>query len=455
MTRILVANRGEIALRVLRACQELGHESVIVHSEADADTRPVRLADRSVCIGPAEAERSYLDPEAILSAARMNDVDALHPGYGMLAENAAFARRVEASDCTWIGPSSEIIRTMGQKTEARRVLKEAGLPVLPGSDGDVTSVDEAKKVAEEIGYPLMLKAAEGGGGRGISRVETDENLEDQFQRTQAEAEAAFGSGRLYIEKLIERPRHVEFQVMGDGEGEVLQFFERECSIQRRHQKLVEEAPSPAVDASQRAELADSIVEALGKLNYSNAGTLEFIMDPEGNLYILEVNTRIQVEHPVTEMICGRDLIKIQIETALSGSLPLSQSDIGAQGHALEVRVCAEDPTAGFAPVQGTVEHLNFPSGPGIRVDSYLEAGTWISPYYDSMVAKIIAWDRDRAACMDRMLRALSEMELEGFRTTLPLYEWLLRDEGFRDGQFHTGYLDDVSWQEQLGPAAVE
>jgi len=243
--------------------------------------------------------------------------------------------------------------------------------------------------------------------------------------------------------------------MGDGRGEVLQFFERECSIQRRHQKLVEEAPSPAVSDEQRENLADTIVEALGRLNYSNAGTLEFIMDGEGNLYVLEVNTRIQVEHPVTEMICGHDLIKIQIETALSGSLPLSQSDIASQGHALEVRVCAEDPTAGFAPVQGTVEHLNFPSGPGIRVDSYLEAGTWISPYYDSMVAKIIAWDRDRPRCMDRLARALSELELEGFKTTVPLFEWLLRDPGFREGAFHTGYLDQADWQDQLDAAPVE
>lgn len=449
MTRILIPNRAEIALRVIRACQELGHETVVAHSEADAQTRPVRLADRTVCLGPAETDRSYLDQKAIIEAARMTDADAIHPGYGMLAENASFAERVDNAGLTFIGPNAETIRTMGQKAEARAILDEAGAPVLPGSDGDLTSLEAAREVADEIGFPIMLKASEGGGGRGISKVHDQSELEEQFQRVQAEAEAAFGSGRIYIEKLIENPRHIEFQILGDGDGEVLQFFERECSIQRRNQKLLEEAPSPAMTEGTRNELARTIEDAFSELNYSNVGTVEFVMDDDENAYVIEVNTRIQVEHPVTEMITSHDLIKAQIETALSGSIHISADEIDYEGHAMEVRVCAEDPKRGFSPVQGTVEHLNMPSGPGIRVDSYLEAGTWISPYYDSMVAKIIAWDRSRPECIDRLKRALEETEIEGFNTTIPLHQWILEDEQFNEGDFHTGYLEETDWEDAL------
>lgn len=449
MTRILISNRAEIALRVIRACKELGHETVVAHSEADAQTLPVRLADRTVCLGPAETDRSYLDQKAIIEAANMTDADAIHPGYGMLAENASFAERVEKAGFTFIGPNAETIRTMGQKAEARSILDEAGAPVLPGSDGDLTSVEEAREVAEEIGFPIMLKASEGGGGRGISKVHDPSELEDQFQRVQAEAEAAFGSGRIYIEKLIENPRHIEFQILGDGDGNVLQFFERECSIQRRNQKLLEEATSPAMTEETRQELADTIEDSFAKLDYSNVGTVEFVMDENENAYVIEVNTRIQVEHPVTEMITGHDLIKAQIETALSGTIPISVDDIDYDGHSMEVRVCAEDPKRGFSPVQGTVEHLNFPSGPGIRVDSYVESGTWISPYYDSMVAKIIAWDRTRPECIDRLSRGLEETEIEGFDTTIPLFEWILDEEQFNEGDFHTGYLDEMDWESDL------
>lgn len=449
MSRILIANRAEIALRIIRACRELGHETVLVHSEADAQTRPVRLADRTVCIGPAETDRSYLDQKAIIESAKMTNADAIHPGYGMLAENASFAERVENSDFEFIGPTSDTISQMGQKAEARAILAEAGVPVLPGSDGDLTSLDEAREVAKDVGYPLMLKASEGGGGRGISKVYDESELDEQFQRVQAEAEAAFGSGRIYIEKLIENPRHIEFQILGDGDGNVLQFFERECSIQRRNQKLLEEATSAAMTDETRDELADIIEDAFGQLGYSNAGTVEFVMDQDENAYVIEVNTRIQVEHPVTEMITGHDLIKAQIETALSGSLPMTADEIGYQGHSIEVRVCAEDPTRGFAPVQGTVEHLNFPSGPGIRVDSYVESGTWISPYYDSMIAKIIAWDRDRSQCIDRLKRGLQETEIEGFDTTIPLFKWILEEEKFNQGDFHTGYLEESDWEDDL------
>jgi acetyl-CoA carboxylase biotin carboxylase subunit len=449
MTRILIPNRAEIALRVIRACEELGHETVVAHSEADAQTRPVRLADDTICIGPAESDRSYLDQKAVIEAANITDADAIHPGYGMLAENASFAERVENAGLTFIGPDSNTIRTMGQKAEARALLDDAGAPVLPGSDGDLTSLEEARDVADEIGFPIMLKASEGGGGRGISKVHDQDELEDQFQRVQAEAEAAFGSGRIYIEKLIKNPRHIEFQILGDGQGEVLQFFERECSIQRRNQKLLEEATSPAMTEETRNQLAGTIEDAFGQLNYSNVGTVEFVMDEDENAYVIEVNTRIQVEHPVTEMITGHDLIKAQIETALSGTLPLSGDEIDYDGHSMEVRICAENPAQGFSPVQGTVEHLNFPSGPGIRVDSYIEAGTWISPYYDSMIGKIIAWDRSRSECIDRLKRALDETEIEGFDTTIPLFDWILDDDRFNEGDFHTGYLDEADWEDDL------
>lgn len=449
MSRILIANRAEIALRVIRACQELGHEAIVAHSEADAQTLPVRLADDTVCIGPAETDRSYLDQRAIIAAAQMSDADAIHPGYGMLAENASFAERVEKSDFEWIGPTSRTIRQMGQKAEARAILDDAGMPVLPGSEGDLTSLDEAKEVAEEVGFPIMLKASEGGGGRGISKVRDENELEEQFQRVQAEAEAAFGSGRIYIEKLIENPRHIEFQILGDGNGNVTQFFERECSIQRRNQKLIEEATSPAMTDETRDELASTIEDAFAKLDYSNVGTVEFVMDEDENAYVIEVNTRIQVEHPVTEQITGHDLIRAQIETALSGTMPVDSSDVDYDGHSLEVRVCAENPAQNFAPVQGTIDHLNFPSGPGIRVDTYVEAGTWISPYYDSMIGKIIAWDQDRTSCINRMQRALDETEIQGFDTTIPLFEWILDEENFREGDFNTSYLEEVDWQAGL------
>ncbi|MFB6356722.1 MAG: acetyl/propionyl/methylcrotonyl-CoA carboxylase subunit alpha [bacterium] len=453
MSRILIANRGEIALRVIRACQELGHEAVIVHSEADEGTRPVRVADRSVCIGPADLNSSYMDEQSILSAAKMVDADAIHPGYGMLSENAGFAERVEESPFVFVGPASDTIHLMGQKSEARARLSEAGMPVLPGSDGDLTDYEEAEEVAEEVGYPIMLKASQGGGGRGISKVMSEDELEDQFQRVQSESEAAFGSEKIYIEKFIEDPRHIEFQVVGDGKGDVLHLYERECSIQRRHQKLLEEAPSPAMTKTLRDDLTADIMEALSDLKYSNVGTLEMVYDESAEeAYVIEVNTRIQVEHPVSEMITGRDLIRIQIETALEGELPIGQSEIDRDGHSMEVRVCAENPHSGFSPDQGTIEHLNFPSGPGVRVDSYIETGTWISPYYDSMIGKIITWDSTRSECIERMKRALGETEIEGISTTIPLFEWILDEETFRAGDFDTGYIDAHrdDWKSYLG-----
>ncbi len=447
--RILIANRGEIALRIIRACKELGHESIVTYSRADAQTLPVRQADHSVCIGPAEVGKSYLDIESILAAAEISEADAIHPGYGLLSENTDFARAVKEAGYTFIGPSAETMELMGQKAEARRQLKKAGIPVLPGSEEKLYSVEEAKPVAEETGFPLMIKAASGGGGRGIAKVGDMKEFKEQFPRVQSEAEAAFGDQGMYIEKFIPDPRHIELQVMGDGKGEVIHFFERECSIQRRHQKLLEEAPSPAVPQQLREELTQTVTAALGKLNYNNAGTVEFVMDEQNNAYVIEVNTRIQVEHPVTEMICNEDLIVIQIKTALEGELPLTQDEISFQGHAMEVRVCAEDSLSGFAPQQGTVEKLIFPYGPGTRVDSHLESDSWISPYYDSMLGKIITWNRNRETCINRMLRSLSETEIWGVKTTIPLYNWLLNNENFRDGNFHTNFLDNFNLKEEL------
>ncbi|MFP4686831.1 MAG: acetyl/propionyl/methylcrotonyl-CoA carboxylase subunit alpha, partial [bacterium] len=372
--------------------------------------------------------------------------DAVHPGYGLLSENEDFARKVSEAGFVFIGPSAENIALMGNKAEARTQLKKAGMPVLPGSDGKLNTIEEALEVAEKVDYPLMIKAVAGGGGRGIAKVESEKELKEQFPRVQSEAQAAFGSDWMYIEKFVPDPRHIEFQVMGDGKGNVIHFYDRECSIQRRHQKLLEEAPSPALSEKNRQKLAGTICSALGKLNYGNAGTVEFVMDDRENAYVIEVNTRIQVEHPVTEMICGEDLIAIQIQTALEGKLPVSQDEISKSGHALEVRVCAEDPAHGFTPQQGTVEHLNFPSGPGCRVDSHLESGSWISPYYDSMIGKIITWNKTRTECIDRMLRCLDETEIEGFKTTIPLFKWLLTDEDFRAADFHTGFLDNKEFK---------
>ncbi len=447
--KILIANRGEIALRVIRACRELGHESVMVCSEADINTLPARVADSKICIGPAQVSGSYLDMEAILAAAEISGADAIHPGYGLLSENPDFARAVADAGFIFIGPRAETIELMGQKAEARRQLKKAGIPVLPGSDGKLRDIQEAEKVAKDVGFPLMIKAASGGGGRGIARVNNIKELREQFPRVQAESQAAFGSDWMYIEKFIPNPRHIELQVMGDGHGNVIHFFERECSIQRRHQKLLEEAPSPVITDDQRNSLAERVTTALGKLNYGNAGTVEFVMDASGDAHVIEVNTRIQVEHPVSEMITGRDLIAVQIQTALTDSLPLTQEEISYRGHAIEIRVCAEDPASGFSPQQGTVEHLVFPSGPGVRVDSYLESGTWISPYYDSMIGKIIAWNSDRESCMNRLQRAISETQIKGFKTTLPFFSWLLNNADFRQADFHTGFLDKFDLKKEI------
>jgi acetyl-CoA carboxylase, biotin carboxylase subunit len=438
--KILIANRGEIALRVLCACRELGIQTVAVYSEADRNSLHVRFADEAVCIGPPRSSESYLNIPQVISAAEITNVDAIHPGYGFLSENANFAEVCEASHITFIGPSPDVIRMMGEKDRARREMAAAGLSIIPGSDGVVGGESEAVKVARGIGYPLMIKAAEGGGGRGMRIVRNDGDLLPAFQTARAEAEQAFGSPNVYFEKLIERPRHIEFQVLGDRHGNVVHLRERECSIQRRHQKLLEESPSTAVDAATREEIGERVVKALQRIGYSSAGTVEFLREESGKLYFIEMNTRIQVEHPVTEMISGVDLIKSQIRVAAGQKLEEAVGSIEFRGHAIECRINAEDPET-FTPSAGRITAFRVPGGPGVRVDTHAYADAVIPPYYDSLVAKLICHGRDRAEAVARMRRALDQFVVEGIKTTIPLHHRILTDPDFLSGQFDTGFLD--------------
>jgi acetyl-CoA carboxylase biotin carboxylase subunit len=438
--KILIANRGEIALRVLCACRELGVQTVAVYSEADRNSLHVRFADEAVCIGPPRSSESYLNIPQVISAAEITNVDAIHPGYGFLSENANFAEVCEASHIAFIGPTPEVIRMMGEKDRARREMAAAGLPIIPGSDGVVGAESEAAKVAEGIGYPLMIKAAEGGGGRGMRVVRSDEELLPAFQTARAEAEQAFGSANVYFEKLIERPRHIEFQVLGDRHGNVVHLRERECSIQRRHQKLLEESPSTAMDAATREEIGGRVVKALQRIGYSSAGTVEFLREESGKLYFIEMNARIQVEHPVTEMISGVDLIKAQIRVAAGQKLEEAVGPIEFRGHAIECRINAEDPET-FTPSAGRITAFRVPGGPGVRVDTHAYADAVIPPYYDSLVAKLISLGRDRAEAVARMRRALDQFVVEGIKTTIPLHHRILTDPDFLSGRFDTGFLD--------------
>jgi len=435
--KILVANRGEIAVRVIRACREMGIETVAVHSEADADALHVHMADEDVCIGPPPAAESYLNIPRIISAAEITSCDAIHPGYGFLSESARFAEICASCGITFIGPSPETIRGVGDKAAARETMKAAGVPILPGSDGPLTSVEDARGVADEIGYPVLLKASAGGGGRGMRRVYEVGELENAYSAASSEAQAAFGNGELYLGRLALDPRHVEVQVMGDSHGNVVHLFERECSVQRRHQKLIEESPSTALDAQARASLCEAAVLAAEGIDYVGAGTVEFLFDAQGRYYFMEMNARIQVEHPVTEMITGRDLIKEQIRVAGGEPLSFRQEDVVVLGHAIECRVNAEDPSRGFAPSPGTVEALHLPGGPGIRVDTHLFAGALIPPHYDSLVAKVLAHGATRDEAIARMLRALGVLEI-------------LEDEPFVSGRYDTGYLD----KKRAKPAGV-
>ncbi len=438
--KILIANRGEIALRVICACKDLGISSVAVYSEADRNSLHVRFADEAICIGPAKSARSYLDIPSVISAAEISNADAVHPGYGFLSENADFAEVCETSGLTFIGPTPDVIRRMGMKQIARSVMDEAGVPILPGSKGILKSVEEALELAGQVGYPVMLKASAGGGGRGMRVVRTAEELPNLLAQAQAEATAAFSCGDMYMEKLVENPRHIEFQVLGDTHGNVEILGERECSIQRRHQKLLEEAPSTAVTPELRARISESLRVALKKIGYSNAGTVEFLMDQRGNLYFIEVNARIQVEHPVTEMVTGVDLVKSQIRIAAGEPLSrILREPVTIRGHAIECRINAEHPET-FTPSPGRITGLNLPGGAGVRVDTAAYHDGVIPPYYDSLVAKLITHGADRAEATARMNRALDMFVVEGIYTSIPLHLKILAHPDFVAGNLDTGFL---------------
>jgi len=437
--KILIANRGEIALRIQRACRELGIPTVAVHSTADSNAMHVRLADESVCIGPPAARDSYLHIPAILSAAAVTGADAIHPGYGFLSENAAFAEMVEAHGITFIGPSPQHMRTMGDKIAAKTAMAAIGVPLVAGSDGAVDNMAEARRVADRIGYPVLVKAAAGGGGRGMKVAHAASELEEAWTVARTEARSAFGNDAVYIEKYLDRPRHIELQVLADNHGNVVHFGERDCSLQRRHQKLVEEAGSPALDAAGRDAIGAVVTDGLRQLGYRNAGTLEFLYQ-DGQFAFIEMNTRLQVEHPVTEMVCNVDLVREQIRIAAGQALGYGQADIGFQGHAIECRVTAEDPVT-FVPDPGRVDLYQPPGGLGVRVDSALYAGYVVPPYYDSMVAKLIVHAPTRAEAIARMRRALMEFAIQGIKTTIPLHRRIMDAPEFRAGDYTIHWLE--------------
>ncbi len=438
--KILVANRGEIALRVICACKELGISTVAVYSEADRNSLHVRFADEAVCIGPARSSESYLNIPHVISAAEITNVDAIHPGYGFLSENANFAKVCEASEITFIGPRPEVIEMMGEKDRARREVKNAGLPTIPGSDGAIEGEEQLAKEAAKIGFPLILKAVAGGGGRGMRVVRKQDELLSAYETARSEAQQAFGTPDVYAERFIENPRHIEFQVLGDQHGQVIHLGERECSIQRRHQKLIEESPSPVLDPKVRKEMGGRVVKALQKIGYTNAGTVEFLMDTEGSLYFIEMNTRIQVEHPVTEFVTGADLIKAQIRIAAGENLDDATGEIHFTGHAIECRINAEDPDT-FVPSAGRITTFQAPGGTGVRVDSAAYADAVIPPYYDSMIAKLVVKGRDRAEAIGRMKRALEMFVIEGIKTSIPLHRKILADPDFVAGRFDTHFIE--------------
>jgi acetyl-CoA carboxylase biotin carboxylase subunit len=433
--KILIANRGEIALRVLRTCREMGIRTVVAHSQADAGSMPVRLADESICIGPAEARQSYLNIPSIISAASITDSEAIHPGYGLLSENAAFAEICRACGITFIGPAPEAIRLMGDKAQARAMAKQAGAPVVPGSEGPLEGVDEAQALADSIGYPVIVKAAAGGGGRGMRVVRARDMLAQAFATCQAEAAQAFGSSELYLEKFVEEARHVEVQVLGDRNGIRVHLGERDCSVQRRHQKLLEESPASAITEDTRAGLYKAALMVANSVNYVSAGTVEFLVASDGSFYFIEMNTRIQVEHPVTEMLTGIDIVREQVRIASGEPLGYKQKDVEFRGHAIECRINAEDPEH-FTPSPGTITAWLPPGGPGVRVDSHMAPGAVVTPYYDSLIAKIIVHGRNRAEAIARMYRALGETVVEGVKTTIPYHQKLLADPAFLSGD-HT------------------
>ena len=439
--KVLIANRGEIALRIHRACREMGIHTVAVHSTADADAMHVRLADESVCIGPSASKDSYLNMAAIISAATITNADAIHPGVGFLSENAEFAEMIEEHGIAFVGPSPDHIRSMGDKIEAKRIAIELGLPVVPGSDGSLESDKNAHRIAQEIGYPVLVKAAAGGGGKGMKVADTPDDLQQTLEICRREAKANFGNDALYMEKYLRRPRHIEVQVLGDGRGNVLHFGERDCSLQRRHQKILEEAPSPALDHASREAIGARVTSALAKINYRSAGTIEFLYEDE-EFYFIEMNTRLQVEHPISEMICGVDLVREQLRIATGAPLSLTQEKITYTGHAIECRINAENPQT-FIPNPGKINEYHAPGGLGVRVDSTLYSGYTVPPYYDSLVSKLIVHGANRNECLLRLRRCLEEYVIEGIETTIPLHQRLITEPRFLDGDYDIHWLE--SW----------
>jgi acetyl-CoA carboxylase biotin carboxylase subunit len=440
--KILIANRGEVALRVIRSCKEMGIGSIAVYSEADRDCLHARMADEAVCIGPAPSAQSYLNMPAVISAGLMKGAEAVHPGYGFLAENARFVRACEDSGLVFIGPSADAIDRMGDKSVARETMAAAGVPVVPGSDGPITSEQQAHEFADKVGYPVIVKAAAGGGGRGMRLVQAPEQLASQMAAAKNEALTGFGDDTVYLEKYLTRPRHVEFQVLADTHGNAVYLYERDCSIQRRHQKLVEEAPSPALTPELRAAMGAAAIKAVRAVDYVNAGTVEFLLDEDGAFYFMEMNTRVQVEHPVTEAVTGVDIIKEQIRIASGEPMKhRSQDAVPLNGHAIEFRINAEDPDAGFRPAPGLVEAFNPPGGFGVRVDSHVYSGYRVPPYYDSLLAKLIVWGENRDEAIARGRRALDEFIITGIPTTIPFHERVVNNAAFQSGEFYTDFVD--------------
>ncbi|HHF53484.1 MAG TPA: acetyl-CoA carboxylase biotin carboxylase subunit, partial [candidate division WOR-3 bacterium] len=443
--RILAPNGGELDSSIIYALKTLWIQSVAIYSMPDKDSLHVELADYAVCIGPPPPQDSYLNFSRIMSAAVVSGVDAIHPGYGFLAENPDFADLVEKSGFIFIGPSSQHIKFMGDKIEAKRLMKKAGIPVLPGTENPVDSLSEAQNIVRDIGLPVIIKAASGGGGRGMRIVRNPDALEKAFTMAQKEAEISFGDPRVYIEKYIENPRHIEVQIAADQHGNIIHLGERECSIQRRHQKLLEESPSPAVDENLRAKMGEAAIKGAQAINYHSLGTMEFLLDEDGNFYFMEMNTRIQVEHPVTEWVTGIDLVKTQILIAMGEKLLHTQEEINFKGHAIEVRINAEDPDNGFIPNPGRIEFLHFPGGPGVRIDTHIYQGYTIPPFYDSLIGKLIVHDEDRSSAIKRLYRALEETIIKGVKTTVPFYLKLLENEDFQKGNIDTHFLERFKW----------
>ncbi|MEI6037017.1 MAG: acetyl-CoA carboxylase biotin carboxylase subunit [Planctomycetota bacterium] len=439
--RILIANRGEIALRVIRACRELGVETVAIYSQADRDAGYLQLADEAICVGPARAADSYLRIDRVISAAEIGNVQAIHPGYGFLSENAHFAEVCRSCDIGFIGPTPEAMARVGDKNSARALAREAGVPCVPGSDGLITSEQEAVTIARSIGFPVLLKATAGGGGKGMRVAANDLALASAWQQASAEAQAAFGNAGIYIERYIERPRHVEVQILGDTHGTMLHLWERDCSTQRRHQKLIEESPSPRLDPETRTAMCAAAVRLAKTAGYHSAGTVEFIVDQQGNFYFIEINARIQVEHPVSEMVTGIDLVKAQIRVAAGEKLEMKQEDIVPRGHAIECRINAEDPANGFRPCPGRIERITAPGGFGVRFDSHVAAGYVVPPHYDSLLGKLIVHQATRREAIETMVRALKELRIEGIKTTVPLHLEVLANSAFHDSQVDTTFVE--------------